>query len=55
MVERGVIAAQYLEPWQAAEENAVPWPRHTFLLSNRPVDVQFWLNVVGTVGAPVPG
>ncbi len=54
MVQRGVIAAQYLEPWQAGEssrpeENAVLLaPAYTFLLSNRPVDVQFWLNVGGT-------
>ncbi len=49
MVQRGVIAAQYLEPWQALEENAVLLaPAYTFLLGNRPVDVQFWLNVGGT-------
>jgi len=49
MVQRGVIAAQYLEPWKAMEENSVLLaPAYTFLLSNRPVDVQFWLNVGGT-------
>ncbi len=49
MVQRGVIAAQYLQPWQERDENAVLLaPAYTFLLSNQPVDVQFWLNVGGT-------
>ncbi len=49
MVQRGVIAAQYLEPWQTPDETTVLLaPAYTFLLSNRPVDVQFWLNVGGT-------
>ncbi|HQE93988.1 MAG TPA: hypothetical protein PLH19_14785 [Anaerolineae bacterium] len=49
MVQRGVIAAQYLQPWQSPEENAVLLaPAYTFLLNNHPVDVQFWLNVGGT-------
>ncbi len=46
MVHDGVVAAQYLRPWQAQEEDAVLLaPAYTFLLYNRPVDVQFWLNV----------
>ena len=46
MVHDGVVAAQYLRPWQAQEENAVLLaPAYTFLLYNRPVEVQFWLNV----------
>ncbi len=49
MVQRGVIAAQYLQPWQERDENAVLLaPAYTFLLGNQPVDVQFWLNVGGT-------
>jgi len=48
MVAAGVIAAQYLQPWQAADEDTVLLaPAYTFLLSNRPVDVQVWLNVGG--------
>jgi hypothetical protein len=47
MVERGVIAAQYVPAWGPAqdEENAVLLaPAYTFLMRNRPVDYQFWLN-----------
>ncbi len=48
MVQQGVIAAQYLEPWQSEPEDAVLLaPAYTFLLANRPVDIQFWLNVGG--------
>ncbi|MGC9521091.1 MAG: UvrD-helicase domain-containing protein [Anaerolineae bacterium] len=48
MVRDGVIAAQYLLPWREEPEDAVLLaPAYTFLLSNRPVDVQFWLNVGG--------
>ncbi len=48
MVQRGVIAAQYVPAWTTAEdeENAVLLaPAYTFLMRNRPVDYQFWLNV----------
>lgn len=46
MVRDGVIAAQYLQSWQAQPPDAV-WlaPAYTFLMSNRSVDVQFWLEV----------
>ncbi len=45
MVRDGVIAAQYLPSWQTQEENAVfIAPAYTFLISNYPVDVQFWLD-----------
>ncbi|MCD6284292.1 MAG: hypothetical protein J7M39_00070 [Anaerolineae bacterium] len=48
MVRAGVIAAQYLMPWQAPDEDAVLLaPAYTFLLSNRPVEVQVWLNIGG--------
>jgi len=44
MVERGVLAALHLGPWQAQPEDAVLLaPAYTFLMSNRPVDYQFWL------------
>lgn len=51
MVRDGVIAAQYVRSWKQAaaeRENAVLLaPAHTFLLSNRPVSYQFWLDVGG--------
>ena len=48
MVQSGVIAAQYLWRWQQPEDAVLLAPAYTFLLSNRPVDVQFWLNVGGS-------
>ena len=46
MLQDGVIAAQYLEAWQARPVEAVLIaPAHTFLMMNRPVTVQFWLDV----------
>ena len=48
MVRDGVIAAQYLQLWRPEPEDAVLLaPAYTFLLANRPVDIQFWLNVGG--------
>jgi hypothetical protein len=47
MVERGVIAAQYVAAWgpaQDSEEAVLLAPAYTFLMRNRPVDYQFWLN-----------
>jgi hypothetical protein len=46
MVQQGVIAAQYVRSWQAVDEDAVQLaPAYTFLMSNRPVEIQFWLDV----------
>ncbi len=46
MVQDGTIAAQYLPRWQIQQEDAVfIAPAYTFLISNYPVDVQFWLDV----------
>lgn len=46
MVQDGVIAAQYVSNWQLQPEDAVLLaPAYTFLLSNRPAAVQFWLDV----------
>jgi hypothetical protein len=48
MVERGVIAATYVSGWQADAADAVLLaPAYTFLMANRPADVQFWLDVGG--------
>ncbi|MGB8214898.1 MAG: UvrD-helicase domain-containing protein [Anaerolineales bacterium] len=46
MLQDGVIAAQYIEDWQAGQAEAVLLaPAHTFLMMNRPAAVQFWLDV----------
>jgi hypothetical protein len=46
MVDRGLLGNLYLRDWEAFEEDAVLIaPAYTYLMSNRPVDVQFWLNV----------
>ena len=46
MVDRGVIANFYARDWVSdAEEGILIAPAYTFLLSNRPVDYQFWLNI----------
>jgi len=45
MLEDGVIAAQYLESWRSENKDTVlVAPAHTFLMMNRPVTVQFWLD-----------
>jgi hypothetical protein len=46
MVRDGVIAAQYIRSWEARSLDAVFMaPAYTFLISNQPVDVQFWLDI----------
>jgi hypothetical protein len=46
LLQDGVIAAQYLEGWTSEEQEAVlVAPAHTFLMMNRPVTVQFWLDI----------
>ena len=45
MVNKGVLAAQYLEMDQDKDENAVLIaPAYTFLMANQPVSFQFWLD-----------
>ncbi len=45
MLEDGVIAAQYLESWRTEnKESVLIAPAHSFLMMNRPVTVQFWLD-----------
>ncbi len=45
MLGEGVIAASYLEGWQNEDKGAVlVAPAHTFLMMNRPVTIQFWLD-----------
>ena len=46
MVNDGVIAAQYIQPSREQPPEAVfISPAYTFLISNQPVDVQFWLDI----------
>jgi len=45
MVNKGVLAAQYLEMDQDKADNAVLIaPAYTFLMANQPVSFQFWLD-----------
>ncbi|MDP1714217.1 MAG: UvrD-helicase domain-containing protein [Anaerolineales bacterium] len=45
MLEEGVIAAQYLESWRNEDKDAILIaPAHTFLMMNRSVKIQFWLD-----------
>jgi hypothetical protein len=45
MVDEGILAAQYLRGWQEPQRDAVLLaPATTFLMLNRPVDYQFWLD-----------
>lgn len=49
MVQDGVVAAQYLRSWQVQPEDSVLLaPAYTFLMLNRPVDVQFWIDAGGS-------
>jgi superfamily I DNA/RNA helicase len=46
MVQKGVVAAQYIRSWQRQSEQAVLLaPAYTFLMYNRPLRIQFWLDV----------
>jgi hypothetical protein len=46
LLNDGVIAAQYLEGWRTQEREAVLIaPAYTFLMMNRPVSIQFWMDV----------
>ncbi len=46
MVQDGVIAAQYMHTREDTDKEAVFLsPAYTFLISNRSVDVQFWLDI----------
>jgi len=48
LVQQGVVAAQYIRSWSTRNPGAVFLaPAYTFLMNNRPVDFQFWLDVGG--------
>jgi hypothetical protein len=45
MLQEGVIAASYVESWKTENKDAIlVAPAHTFLMMNKPVTVQFWLD-----------
>lgn len=46
LLNDGLVAAQYMLNWQTQEEDAVLIaPAYTFLLSNYPVEAQFWVDI----------
>lgn len=46
MIQEGVLAAQYIQSWQIPSEDAVLIaPAYTYLLTNQPVDYQFWIDI----------
>ncbi len=46
MLQEGVIAAQYISAWADKAENAILIaPAYTYLMSNRPSTIQFWLDI----------
>ncbi len=46
MVSDGVIAAQYIPSWEDEPVDSVFLaPAYTFLIRNKPVDVQFWVDI----------
>jgi len=45
LLSEGLLAAQYLESWKPAAKPAVlVAPAHSYLMMNRPVTIQFWLD-----------
>jgi hypothetical protein len=48
MVQEGVLAAQYLSQWETEPKDAVLIaPAYTYLISNHPSRIQFWLDTGG--------
>jgi hypothetical protein len=46
MVDQGLLADLYLRDWQMeGKDSVLVTPAYTFLMSNRAVDYQFWLNI----------
>jgi hypothetical protein len=46
MLQEGVIAAQYVSAWRESSGEAVQIaPAYTYLMSNRPATIQFWLDI----------
>jgi hypothetical protein len=52
LVNEGLLAALHPESWHKEEQNAVfIAPAYTYLMRNRPVDYQFWMDVGNTAWA----
>lgn len=45
LVNQGLVAAQYIRSWEQEEDAVLLAPAFTFLLRNKPIDVQFWVNI----------
>jgi hypothetical protein len=45
LVSRGALGALYIPGWQPREDAVFISPAYTFLMRNRTVDVQFWLDI----------
>jgi hypothetical protein len=45
LIESGALGALYVPGWQEDEEVVFIAPAYTFLMRNRPVEVQFWLDI----------
>jgi hypothetical protein len=49
MLMQGIVAAQYLQPWEDVDTNSVLIaPANTFLMGNRSATIQFWLDIGST-------
>jgi hypothetical protein len=48
LAERGALGALYLPGWRTPEDAVFLAPAYTFLLRNRPVEIQFWLDIGAT-------
>jgi hypothetical protein len=45
LAESGAVGALFVPGWRMAEDAVFLAPAYTFLLRNKPVDVQFWLDI----------
>jgi hypothetical protein len=45
LVQSGALGALYVPGWRVAEDAIFLAPAYTFLMRNRPVSVQFWLDI----------
>ncbi|RME52976.1 MAG: hypothetical protein D6790_18175, partial [Caldilineae bacterium] len=48
LVESGALGAFYAPGWQEADDAVLIAPAYTYLMRNRPVDIQFWLDIGAT-------
>ncbi|HXF62371.1 MAG TPA: hypothetical protein VNK95_12185, partial [Caldilineaceae bacterium] len=48
LIESGALGALYTPNWQEPPDAVFIAPAYTFLMRNRPVDIQFWLDVGST-------